>query len=614
MTGAGEGADRPGEPWIEQILAAPNASTLVGRIVVDELHRAGVDTVCAAPGSRSTPLTMAAADHPTMQVLSQLDERSAAFFAVGRAKRTGIPTPVITTSGTATANLHPAVIEADTASVPLILLTADRPRELQRSGANQTVDQEDLYGRAVRAYRTLPEPAFEERKLRATRTAVARAIHTATTTEPGPVHLNCPFRKPLEPTSGDRPAEWPPVWSGGTSGRADGRPYVQLTAGRRELSAVDRSKLVDAIDRSRSGLIVCGPTDRPAPSRDAIRGLALSTGFPVLADPLSDLRWGEHTGASGVTVCGGYDGYIELLDRYPETVLRFGSSPTSKPLRRYLAAAGEDGTRQYVIDPAAGWREAGFRATDLVVAAPTPAAAALSGRVDRAPGAFHERVATLEASYWAALNDQPPTRPFIEGDVLADVAELAPSPATLMISNSMPIRDLDRFGRPSAADLTVLGNRGASGIDGITSTGLGAGSTTEEPLVLVLGDLAFYHDSNGLLACDRLGVDATIVLINNDGGGIFHMLPVAEFEPAFTEQFLTPHGLDFEPTAAQFALEFSRTADRSEFRELFAESCGAEGTQVIEVVFESDQSHAGRDALAASIQQTLAAGSSGRHE
>ena len=577
---------------------APNRNTLWGRVVVDELAKAGVEAVCVAPGSRSTPLTVALAEHPDVQVLSHLDERSAAFFALGRARRTGRPTPLVCTSGTAAANFHPAVVEADRSRAPMLLLTADRPRELQDSGANQTVDQEKLYGDAVRAYRTLPDPEAEPRKVRSLRTTVSRGVHTSTGTPPGPVHLNCPFRKPLEPTpvEGDVPEGWADEHPLAARGR-DG-PFVAITRGRAALSAADRGRLVDALESADSGLIVCGPADAPTPARDAMRGLALSTGFPVLADPLSGLRFGRHVDAPGVTVCGGYDSYLDGFGEYPEVVLRFGASPTSKPLRNYLRDATlEEGARQFVVDPAAGWREAEFAASDLVVADPTVLAAALSGRVERDPGPFHDRLAALERGYWSLVEDRPTDdATFIEGDVLADAAALAPDPATLFVSNSMPVRDLDRFGRPRDADITVLGNRGASGIDGIVSTALGAGSATDDPLVLVTGDLAYYHDTNGLLAVRRCGVDATIVLVNNDGGGIFHLLPIEGFDPPFTEQFRTPHGLDFEPTADLHGLEFARTRDRGTFRELYRESVRSGGTQVIEVGFDSTASHRGREA------------------
>ena len=328
---------------------------------------------------------------------------------------------------------------------------------------------------------------------------------------------------------------------------------------------------------------------------DDVRAFARASGFPVVADPLSGHRFGPHT--ADIPVCGGYDGYVSVLESTPDVVVRFGASPTSKPLRRYLR---DSGARQFVVDPAGGWREATFTATDLLVADPTRVAADLAEAVDRDPGAFAADLAALEDAYWSFVaGEEPP-----EGAVLADALALAPDPATVFASNSMPVRDLDRFGRPREAEVTVLGNRGASGIDGITSTALGAGRGTDDPLVLVTGDLAYYHDMNGLLAVARAGVDATIVCLNNDGGGIFHLLPI-EDHGSFEAWFRTPHGLEFEHSAALYDLEFARTDDRSRFRELYADSVGAEGTQVIEYRTDSGRNHDDRRELEGRVAERL---------
>ena len=579
-------------------MTEPNVNTLWGNVIADEIAKAGVEAAVLAPGSRSTPLTVAVAEHDDIETYSLLDERSAAFFAFSRAQRTATPTALVCTSGTAPANFHPAVIEADRSRVPLLLLTADRPPELQDSGANQTIDQERLYGDAVRQYRKLPEPEAADRKLRSLRTALARAVGTATGIPRGPVHLDVPLRKPLEPTAGEEAAPLGVPGGAVPDGFAeahplavDGRegPFVEVTHGRSTLADEDRWGLVDAVENAESGLVVCGPTDRPAPATDALVELARASGFPVLADPLSRVRFGEHVESAGVTVCGGYNSYLAAIEASPEVVVRFGASPTSKPLRNYLA---ESGARQFVVDPAGGWREATFTATDLVVADETRVASDLAARIEREPGPYAERIRDVEAAYWRLVSSSEPE----EGAVLADVVEAAPDPATLFVSNSMPVRDLDRFARPRAAELTVLGNRGASGIDGITSTALGAGAGTDDPLVLVTGDLAYYHDMNGLLAVARCDVDATVVCINNDGGGIFHLLPIEDHD-TFDEWFRTPHGLDFEHSAALYDLEFARTDDRERFGGLYADSLASAGTQVIEVVTDSDRSHASRSAL-----------------
>jgi 2-succinyl-5-enolpyruvyl-6-hydroxy-3-cyclohexene-1-carboxylate synthase len=581
-----------------------HVNTLWGRVVADELAKAGVEAAVIAPGSRSTPLTIAIAEHDGIEAFSHLDERSAAFFALGRAKRTGRPAAVVCTSGTAAANLHPAVIEADHGRVPLVVLTADRPPELHGSGANQTVDQDRLYGYAPRSFRRLPEPEAAARKLRSLRTTLGRAVATSEGPPAGPVHLDVPLRKPLEPNADpDASPDGVPATQVGEAFRetrslaVEGRdgPFVAVTRGRAGLSQRDRRRMADAVAAADAGLIVCGPADRPAPAGDALLGLVRATGFPVLADPLSGHRFGAT--ASHEAVCGGYDGYVDALDATPDVVLRFGASPTSKRLRRYLRDAD---ARQFVVDPAGGWREATFAATDLVVADETRVATAVASSVDREPGSYAGRVSGAEADYWALVADAEPA----EGAVLADAAGLAPDPSTLVVSNSMPVRDLDRFGRPREATLTVLGNRGASGIDGVTSTALGAGSAGAEPLVVVVGDLAYVHDTNGLLAVDRFGLDATIVCVNNDGGGIFRKLPIADHD-AFEEWFRTPHGLDFEPTGDLYGLEFARTDDRERFRELYTDAVTADGTQVIEVTTDAERSHDDRRALADRVHESL---------
>lgn len=627
-------------------MTAPNRNVLWANALVDELVAAGVDAVVVSPGSRSTPLTVAAAGHDELRVFSQLDERSAAYFALGRARRTGRVTPLICTSGTAAANYHPAVMEASEARVPLLALTADRPPELRDSGANQTADQEKLYGDAVRYYKDLPEPVAEDRALRSLRTTVARAVAAAEGADQGPVHLNVPFAKPLEPTPvpGDVPDDLPEAAERGRDG-----PYVDVTPGAPEPGDDElRALATDLADADR-GLIVAGPADPPGIDPESVTALAHATGFPVLADPLSGLRYGGHSRVA--PVIGRYDAYLsadlagddgvgsEWAD--PDAVLRLGASPTSKRLRKYLAGTGAD---QYQVDPAGRWREAEFAATDLVVAEPNRLCARLSRLVaggggdpdwraqweeaDRAAEAVHARdvgASDVDASDDAeSVSDDETEAGFHEGDALRAVAGALPDPATLFVSNSMPVRDLDRFVGPTTVNVTALGNRGVSGIDGIVSSALGAGAGTTDDLTLVLGDLALYHDANGLLAVDRCDVDATVVVLNNDGGGIFHQLPIEAFEPPFTESFKTPHGLEFEPLSELHGLEYARidarpeaVADRGEdpaeraaavaddVAAAVSRAHGAAGSHLIEVRTDAESSHRTRDRLAAAVERAV---------
>ena len=576
-------------------MTAPNRNTLWGRAIAAELARSGVETVCVSPGSRSTPLTVAVDEHDDLQTISVLDERSAAFFALGRARRTGAVTPLICTSGTAAANYHPAVIEATQARVPLLLLTADRPPELRDSGANQTIDQEKLFGDAVRWYTNLPEPAPRERALRSVRTDICRAVGTAEGTPAGPVHCNVPFRKPLEPTpvEGDVPAGLDPL---AALGRDEDTPFVGQTGGEPQLDDRQLRSLGETLSVDR-GLLVAGPADPPGLDPEAVMAFAHATGFPIVADPLSGLRFGGHTRVG--PVIGGYDGFVdtEVTADWPdpEVVVRLGASPTSKPLRRYLA--GVD-AKQFVVDPAGEWREAEFTATELVGADPDRLCGQLA-QVVRSGGsaAWRDRWTAADAAHSEVI-DGAADRLF-EGGIVADVVAGLPDPATLVVSNSMPVRDLDRFGPATTASITTVGNRGASGIDGIVSTALGAAHGTTDDVTLVIGDLAVYHDMNGLLAIRRAGVDATVVIINNDGGGIFHRLPIEEFEPPFTRQFKTPHGLDFEPAGELYGLAFSRVESREAFRERYEAAQASDGSEIIEVVVDAEDSHAIRDELQA---------------
>jgi 2-succinyl-5-enolpyruvyl-6-hydroxy-3-cyclohexene-1-carboxylate synthase len=582
-------------------MTAPNRATLWGRVIVDELASSGIQTICVASGSRSTPLTVAAADHDAVTVHSHLDERSCAFYALGHARRTGEPTAIVSTSGTAAANFHPAVIEASQSRVPLVVLTADRPAELHDSGANQTINQHDLYGDAVRFGRTTPEPAPEPRRLRSLRTIVCRAVGEATSEPPGPVHLNTPFAKPLEPTpveDGISPAlaDQEPAAVHGREG-----PYVTISSARCEPAGSAVDTLTRAIETASRGLIVAGPANEQAHIRRAVGALATATGFPVFADPLSGVRFGPLP--EDAHRCGGYDSFLgsgAVPD--PDCVLRVGASPTSKRLRHYLRDAE---ARQFLIDPAGAWREAEFTATDLIEADPLALANGLSPTLGNRQESWHETLKAAEAHHWEAVEGGGAATP-LEGMIAANVLGALPADGTLYVSNSMPVRDLDRFGRPRDAPVAVLGNRGASGIDGVTSSALGAAAATDGPLVGLLGDLACFHDLTGLLAAGRCPAEATLVVVNNDGGGIFNKLPIADFDPPFTELFRTPHGITFDGTEALFDLEYERLTDPDTVQSAVVDSIRKRGTQLLELVVDGEDSHVQREQFDEAVGTELA--------
>ena len=558
---------------------------------VDELARAGVRNVVVAPGSRSTPLAMTIAAHPRLRTWMQLDERSAAFFALGMARALDAPVALLCTSGTAAANFLPAVVEARAAAVPLLVLTADRPPELREVGAAQTIDQNRLFGTHAKWFVEVALPEATPALVRYARTLAARATALATAAPAGPVHLNFPFREPLVPAAFPAPSGLREGDALAWHGRDDDAPFVAVhdAPGAPDAGTLDR--LVQAIASAQRPLIVCGPQP-DARLAAPLAALAAAIDAPLLADPLSQLRWGAHDRCA---VISGYDAALrdESVARplAPDLVLRFGAVPTSKPLLQYLQH--HDMARHVVVDEAR-WPDPALLASEMVHADPVRLAEALLAACARAGStrdadaawlATWRRIDALThealAAYGAAL-DVP-----FEGRALAEVAALAPAGGTLVVSSSMPVRDLDAFAPGDARALRVLSNRGANGIDGVVSTALGAaaarGETNAGPMVLVIGDVAFYHDMNGLLAAKLHGLDATIVLLNNDGGGIFSFLPQAAHPQHFEQLYGTPHGLDFAPAAQLYGARYARVTSWDELRAGVVAGVAGRGLHIVEM-------------------------------
>ena len=534
------------------VMSSGADTTLWVRAFCDELARAGVREVVVAPGSRSTPLVMAFDAHEHFNVRVHLDERSAAFFALGVGKASGVPAVLVTTSGTATASAFPAVIEAAQSEAPLLVLTADRPHHLRDSDANQAIDQLRLFGPYAKDFFEVAPPLVEDAALRHLRSLAARTVASAKGAPAGAVHVNFPLDKPLEPIEGhgDFMAKHPSAGAG----RSSGEPFVQVESGRRQVSADTLEALLDALDTPR-GVIVLGPSPDPLGSGEAALRLAAAIGCPLLADPLSGARFAPSRGAH---VVAGYDLLLRAPDvcaaLEPSLVLRVGASPTSTALLGWLQH--NDGVRQIVIDGGGRWKDHGATATEYVHADP---AATLHALAESAEANAHEDWRELWRSAESAVREAVHSargEPH-EGDVLATVAAAVPEGANLFVSSSMPVRDLDAFGAPRDETVRVFGNRGASGIDGIVSTAFGVAAATGAPTVCVIGDVALFHDQNGLLWSREPDAQVVFVLIDNDGGGIFHLLPIAEHDPAFTKYFATPHGLDFRHVAEMYDIDFT---------------------------------------------------------
>ncbi|MBV9597711.1 MAG: 2-succinyl-5-enolpyruvyl-6-hydroxy-3-cyclohexene-1-carboxylic-acid synthase [Chloroflexi bacterium] len=551
--------------------AAENLGAAVGTFV-DGLAAAGIRHVCACPGSRSTPLAIELARQSAIRLWMHLDERSAAYFGLGLARTLHEPVGLLATSGSAAANFFPAVTEAVLSRVPLVVLTADRPHELRDNGAAQTIDQLHLYGQHVKWFFDLPEPDGSPAQLQHLATLPARAVSTAVAEPAGPVHLNWPFRDPLIPARVSSRVASPP---GVHNPRLAPAPeLIHDLAG-------------DLAERPR-GVIVVGPQDDPSLAGPLTR-LAARLGYPILADGLSNLRSGCH---DRTLVVDAHDAFLrdaataEQLGA--QVVVRIGAIPTSKPLLQFLEAQSR--ARHIVVDPG-GWRDPSSQATDVLhVDASLLCESLMASVVSEPEPEWGARWQAINAAARRAIEAHLAADDDLsEGKVFALLADLLPDGGVVYAGNSMPVRDLDTFLAQSATRLRCLSNRGTNGIDGVVSSALGASAAGTGPVVLVIGDISFYHDLNGLLAAGKHALDLVVVLVNNDGGGIFSFLPQADSESVdddFELLFGTPHGLNFRPFVEGYGGRFTRVEDWPGFSAAVHEGLARGGLHVVEVPTE----------------------------
>jgi 2-succinyl-5-enolpyruvyl-6-hydroxy-3-cyclohexene-1-carboxylate synthase len=575
-----------------------NANTALASAFAEELARCGLRQAVICPGSRSTPLALALWRQPQIEATVIVDERSAAFFALGAAQASGAPVAILCTSGTAAANFHPAVCEADLAAVPLLVLTADRPPELRGIGAGQAIDQLKLYGSSVRWFCEVGTHAADDDGLLHYRSTACRAFAVARgESRPGPVHLNFAFREPLAPlpVEGAVTATDPLALEG-----RDPRPLTAVTPVDREPSQFLLDEVAGHIAEADIGVIVAGRQLDPE-LREPLAHLARVAGFPILAEPTSQLRCGPHDRTHVVTA---YD--LLLRDERfretasPDLVLRFGEMPTSKPLRSWLAESGAD---QIVADPLGDWNEPSRRAAALLRADPTELAAGWAARLGEerpAPAMWLQAERAAREAIAAELDGlAAPSEPGLQlalGAAYGD-GEL------VYTASSMPIRDQEAFLPALEADLTLLCNRGANGIDGLVSSGIGAAHATGMPTTIVTGDLGLLHDIGGLAALREVSTPVRIVVVDNDGGGIFHFLPQEQAlgGEEFEALLGTPRGVDVARAAALFDLPHRRVEDLTDI----PAALGA-GTGLIEVKTDRQSNAALHKQLSKRVTQALA--------
>ncbi|WP_437802233.1 2-succinyl-5-enolpyruvyl-6-hydroxy-3-cyclohexene-1-carboxylic-acid synthase [Sorangium sp. So ce693] len=574
-------------------MGGSNLHSAWAQLFVRALAQAGVRDVVLCPGSRSTPLAIAAMESEEVRCQSVVDERAAAFFALGQARVTGRPSVFVCTSGTAGAHALPAIIEAHQSFTPFIAITADRPWELADAAASQTIDQTKLFGDHVRHFAELGLPDPSPLAMRAAARIAAQAVTRALSPTPGPVHINARFRKPLEPVDAAGPEPWQAEWEalmrrGGTrvvSARAgvDGRAIEEIAA---------------RCARAERGLIVCGPAqsrEDDARARRAVLALSRATGFPVLAEGTSQICFGGL--AEGVVMPASFDSFLRAPEfraaNAPDLILELGAPPTSAGYATYIA---EHASARRVVVSSHGWNDPTSAAAALVMGEPVEvcealaarlAGAALSlGRGRRDWAATFARAGEIAAAHAAraCAGDE-----LTEGAVARMVACACPAGSLLAIGNSMPVRDLDTYCPPSARALRVLHQRGASGIDGLVSGAAGARVAAAAPVTLMLGDLSLLHDLTGLLLAAKAAGDGraplVIVVVQNDGGRIFEHLPIARRGAELLERcFTMPQHLDFAPAAAMFGLGYERAGTAGDLARALAAAYQRMGATLIEAV------------------------------
>ena len=575
--------------------------------LVESMAEGGVTDAVVSPGSRNAPLVLAL-DRSRVRTHVAIDERAGAYFALGLARASRRPVAVVTTSGTAAANLHPAALEALYGRVPLILLTADRPPELHGTGAPQTIDQTALFGTGVHWFADAGTPEPGDAGLRHAESLGARAVAVAWSPPAGPVHLNLPFREPLLPEPGAMAAR-----RGALSPSSADRPEAPV-AGAAPAASIRR--VARALRGRRQGLIVCGPLDGGAAFAAAVTRLAAATGYPILADPLSGLRFGGHDRSN---VFGLYDLFLRS-PRFAEfaaadAIVQFGAPLTSKTY--HLHAARHPSAYRVLVDEAGEPRDPSRLTREIVQGDPAATAAALADALAKGSEPLPEwsasfRRAERTAAEVVARHLDSAASLGEEGvfpallDAMPDGAG-GPAGGILYVGNSMPIRDLDLSAAPSGKPIRVLGNRGVNGIDGVLSSALGASAAGDEPLLAVIGDLSFHHDLNGLAAFREGRARATIVVIQNDGGGIFSFLPVARHGEVFERYFGTPHGLDLAKAAALYGLPHHRCTTAEELRDRARASLASRESVILEVRTDRAENRAAHHALAEAARRAVEA-------
>ena len=559
---------------------------------IDELSHQGVRDIVISPGSRSTPLAMLTVENKEIRDWVLVDERSASYFALGLAKQTNRPVALICTSGTAAANYYPAVIEAYHGRVPLLVLTADRPHELRDVGAPQAMNQLNLYGDFVKRFYEMSLPEATDSMLNYVRNRAQRAVFYAQEGNPGPVQLNFPIREPLTPN-----LKLPDLF-----GKPDMRQQ-EVAIGKQVLASEEIDSFVRALESKQQPIIVCGPqTDKHV--SELIISLSEKLNIPIIADPLSQIR---STTQVQRNIIDSSDAILKSQavreNLTPDIIIRFGAMPISKSYLFYLKE--NEHVPHYVIEADNDVRESTNQQAKYLM---TDEALFIQSILEK----DFKVKASSWTDKWIRFNDlaheelaKENSELLTEGSTIKTLINQLPNQSELFIANSMAVRDLDTYYQTSEKEVYIYGNRGVSGIDGVVSTVLGIAAASTQPVTLVIGDLSFYHDLNGLLAAKHYEIDITILLINNDGGGIFSFLPQAEEGAHFEKLFGTSLGIDFSHSVFMYGGEYTLIKDWNHLSDSLSKSYSTPGLKVIEVQTNRDENVKAHHELWSQIEETI---------
>lgn len=577
-------------------LANTNVNTIWAYAVIDELVRNGVNCFCLCPGARSGLLATAIARHPDAKAKIHYDERGAAFYALGHARATGLPAVWVTTSGTAVANGFPAAVEAAQDGIPLLLLTADRPPELRDTGANQAILQSNLFAPYQRWHVDMPCPTTDI-DLNYVRSTIDYAFARTQGPNPGPVHVNMMFREPLSTESDG--IDYQPYLDHACA-RDEKLPHTVISAAQLAPSQSDISYLIERFEHSATGVLLVGRLSSDA-ERAAAQTLAQRLSWPVIADI-----------GSGVRLSEGVDGFIPYADQVllalsdafsPECIVHIGGPFVSKRLLQWLKRVESE---YVLIQPHPRRQDVTQRAARVIESD-------LSLLVSALPESLQMQASpSLEQWHQASRRVKEVVHQHVERATSLDeigVAQMVSTcagRAATFAGNSMPIRDLDMYGMSQPDAQPVTANRGASGIDGTVATACGWAAGLQQPVIAVLGDLAVLHDLNSLSLMKTLANPLILVVINNDGGGIFSFLPVAAESDIFEQHFGTPHGFTFEAAADQFHIPYAHPTSPEAFLNLLTEALDANQSMLIEVTTDRRTNVELHHALQAEIKRRLA--------